>query len=482
MFAKSDQLETAFDPSNVERFIDTYAKIPAGAHRDPARKLVGVVFDQPIYLHERYMSNKTELPGLLYSLVVPQLEERYRKQHSEVEPTDAEIDDLTAKTKAGYIQSAVEQRNSLELDLSRKRQSDPSSKDDPRTLAAIKEVDDMLKRLEANDGRSHAAESLRKFKLQKHIYENYDGGRALLGGGQGLVLIDAQKQWLDERERLGEFQIASNEFRKILESYWTIDSHPGSKLIEEAELLKIFDENHRGESSSTQRLPNREKGSATGVDNSPETITSTEVVIKESSTKFPFEKVAGHIASIKQRTAVAGAVEELRKITGLDFGNGIDRESRQAWLTWWEYESSCINNAKDGVRPFVLTGVITANGKPVSGTNVRANVPFKSSSTGQYQVGETLSDSSGRYVLALGIPPFAAAEESTWKATFTVRNPPRFVPDHEPVVMTLHRQKREGTDSALNQDTREKNNDTIFAGVPVEINVKLRPGTNSPLN
>lgn len=71
MFAKPDQLETAFDPAHVDRFIETYAKIPAGAHRDPAQKLVGTLFDQPIYLHERYLANKAELPGLLYNLFVP---------------------------------------------------------------------------------------------------------------------------------------------------------------------------------------------------------------------------------------------------------------------------------------------------------------------------------------------------------------------------------------------------------------------------
>ena len=221
---------------------------------------------------------------------------------------------------------------------------------------------------------------------------------------------------------------------------------------------------------------------ATGAEGSRKSIVTLPTNSNSASQKFPFEEVAGHIASVKQQTKVAEAVEGLRRITGLDFGDGVDRESRQAWLKWWEHERSCIDNAKDGVREFVVTGVITANGKPVSGANVQAHVPSKNSPNGQFQLAQTLSDSNGRYVLALGIPSFAAAEESTWKATFTVRNPPQFVPDQEPVVMTLHRQKREGTDSAPNQDTREKNNDTIFAGVPVEMNVKLRPGTNSPLN
>jgi hypothetical protein len=218
MFAKPDQLETAFDPANVDRFIETFAKIPAGAYRDPAQKLVGTLFDQPIYLHERYLANKAELPDLLYNLFVPQLEDRFRKQHPEVEPTNVEIDALIARTKAGLIHSAIEQRKSLEAALQWQKLNDSTSSDNPQTLAAIREVDEMLKRLEVNDGRSQAAESLRKLKLQKHIYENYGGGRSLMGGSQRLVLVDAQKQWLEERERLGEFQIASNEFGKLLEA------------------------------------------------------------------------------------------------------------------------------------------------------------------------------------------------------------------------------------------------------------------------
>jgi hypothetical protein len=41
--------------------------------------------------------------------------------------------------------------------------------------------------------------------------------------------------------------------------------------------------------------------------------------------------------------------------------------------------------------------------------------------------------------------------------------------------MTLHPHDHEGTDSALTQEPRELNNDAIFTGVPVEMNLKLRP-------
>ncbi len=222
----------------VQKYVESGLAHQSNAGKATGRQL-GTVLGKPIHLHERYFANQAELPGLLYNLFVPELEERYRKQHPDVEPTDSEIDDLAESMNAGFIRSATEQRKLLEAALLRKRQADPTSAEEvPGTQAFIEQVDETLKRLKTD--RSHAAESLRKLKLQKHVYENYGGGRALKGGSQGLVLVDAQQRWFEERERLGEFQIASIELRNALNSYWTIESHPGSTLIEEADVHEII--------------------------------------------------------------------------------------------------------------------------------------------------------------------------------------------------------------------------------------------------
>ena len=289
-------------------------------------------------------------------------------------------------------------------------------------------------------------------ELNRHLYEKH-GGRVIMSPF-GAVAFDGMKMWLEEREKAGDFEITDPELKATFHKHW-IQEPAGAQFASPDQIKAAFDP------ALTDRF----------IDNLAKTIESA----KKASRTFPFDQIKGHIASIKQRTTVTEAVTELRRITGLDFGNGVDRESRQAWLKWWEHETSCIDNAKDGVREFVLTGVITANGKPVSGANVQAHVPSKTTPNGKYQLAETLSDSSGRYVLVLGFPPFATAEDSTWKATFTVRNPPRFIADQEPVVMTLYRPKREDTDVALVQDTLEKNNDSLFAGVPFAMNFTLRP-------
>jgi hypothetical protein len=80
--------------------------------------------------------------------------------------------------------------------------------------------------------------------------------------------------------------------------------------------------------------------------------------------------------------------------------------------------------------------------------------------------------------MALGIPLFATPEESTWKLSFSVRNPPRFVADQLPVTMTLHRNKAEDAGSTLGEAPLEKTNDAIFVDHPVALNFKLRPASN----
>ncbi len=231
-YASPDQIKEAFDPANTERFIENFAKIPAGAYRDPNNKLIGVVLGKPLYLHQRYRKNKLELPGLLKSLFLTPLEKHYRQQHPELEPTDAEIDYLAESTKANSIESTIAARKSLETFLRRARKVNPTAKDDPETLAAIKEFNNRLERLRVFDGRFQAAESARPFKFQKYLFDSYGGGRVLLR--PKLIAFDAQRKWVEERERLGEFQIADAELRRQFYDTWNNGAlRHGNNLIDD---------------------------------------------------------------------------------------------------------------------------------------------------------------------------------------------------------------------------------------------------------
>ena len=232
-FASPDQIKSAFDPAITDRYIENLAKIPAGAYRDPAIKIIGVVLERPLYIHDRNSSDPSQLPGLLYALVVPELEELYRKQHPDVVPTEDEIDWLAVKMKERAIRSLTEQRNALKLTLEAAQKKDPPSKGDPNTVPAIKQVDDTMKRVQEGDGRTQATALARTLKLQKHLFDHYGGGR-ILQGNQGLILLDAQKKWVEEREGLGEFQIANPELRQKLYEYWSTGAHHRSARLTDA--------------------------------------------------------------------------------------------------------------------------------------------------------------------------------------------------------------------------------------------------------
>lgn len=295
-------------------------------------------------------------------------------------------------------------------------------------------------------------------QLHRHLYEKH-GGRVTLTAF-GPVPVDALKKWFEEREQAKDFELTDPDLKATYDKLWMQIPADG-RFASPEQIKSAFD--------------------PALTDHFIETLLKNVATEHKTSRVFPVDAIKGHIASIKQRTGVAAAVAELRKITGLDYGNGVDAESRQDWLDWWDDETSNIDSAKDGVREFVLTGVITAtpNGKPIVGATVQAHVPFKGSDSGQYQLATTRADLSGRYVLALGIPQFATPEESAWDVSLSAHHLPGYVADELPVSMKLQRQTPNNTNDVTEQlqDTLERNNDTIFAGLPVAKNFKVQPVT-----
>lgn len=293
-------------------------------------------------------------------------------------------------------------------------------------------------------------------QLHRHLFEKH-GGRVILSAF-GPIPVDALKKWFEEREQAKDFELTDLDLKATYRELW-MQAPANARFASPDQIKSAFD--------------------PALTDHFIETLLKNVATSIKTSRVFPVDTIKGHIASIKQRTGVAAAVEELRKLTGLDYGNGVDADSRQAWLDWWDDETSSIDSAKDGVREFVITGVVTAtpNGKPIVGAIVQAHVPFKASASGEYQLATTRADLSGRYVLALGIPLFATPEESAWNVSFSAHHLPGYVADELSVPMKLQRQKGATTNTVTEQfqDTLEKNNDTIFAGVPIAKNFKVLP-------
>ncbi len=318
-------------------------------------------------------------------------------------------------------------------------------------------AEDLQRKIKDEKRRAMARLFVLPAELNRHLFEKH-GGRVILTPF-GPIAFDGMKKWLEEREQAGDFELTDPDLKTKFRERW-MQEPADARFASPDEIKAAFD--------------------PALTDLFIESLTKeVEATNKTSSHTFPVDEVKGHIASIKQRTKVAAAVAELHRLTGLDYGNGVDADSRQAWLEWWDDETSNIDSAKDGLREFVVTGIVasTTNGKPIVGAIVTAHVPFKASPSGKYQLATTHADLNGRYVLALGIPLFATPEESTWTTSFSAQKPPGYVADQLPVTKKLQRQKRDDTDTVTDQvqDTLEKNNDTIFAGAPIEMNLKVRP-------
>jgi hypothetical protein len=67
-----------------------------------------------------------------------------------------------------------------------------------------------------------AAWALTNWKAEKHIYENFGGGRVLVGKF-GHTAFDADRVWRETLEKQGDFQITDSELRTRFYAPWKRD-------------------------------------------------------------------------------------------------------------------------------------------------------------------------------------------------------------------------------------------------------------------
>lgn len=73
--------------------------------------------------------------------------------------------------------------------------------------------------------------------FQKHLYENYGGGRILWQQG-GSEAFDAMRNWIEARDKAKDFQVTDEKLRAQLYEYWTTHDH-GTFLIRDPERIKV---------------------------------------------------------------------------------------------------------------------------------------------------------------------------------------------------------------------------------------------------
>lgn len=223
MTASPAQIKAAFDPAITERFIEQYAKIPPGAHANFGLVLVGEVLGNPIHIPQRYIDDDQQLGEILYGLFVDRLERHYRSQHPDLEPTDAEIAAKLKVTRSNAEQAAIVYQRALASVDARLQLAEKGSTD-YRTLESEKAVAvEKLKRIQADDGRYAAKQFASQENFRRHLIHKY-GGRQDVDPGSSNGFLDAQRRWIGERERLGEFQISNPKHRATFYQHWTKSS------------------------------------------------------------------------------------------------------------------------------------------------------------------------------------------------------------------------------------------------------------------
>lgn len=142
------------------------------------KEKIGTVFSKPVYREDIKTSKDQTLERELHRLFLEPVYAKYLKENrAKIEPTDKEIDQVAA-----YFTKKM--KNDL--------------KGDPKVFARF---------------------LLSNWKLQKHFYDNYGGGR-ILWQQMGQEAFDATKTWLEAREKAGDFEVTDPKLKETMLLYW----------------------------------------------------------------------------------------------------------------------------------------------------------------------------------------------------------------------------------------------------------------------
>jgi hypothetical protein len=205
---------------------------PTDAAQVPAvREPVGQVWGKPIYRDE---VNDQTLQDLFFGPIAS----RYFEEHrNEITPTADEIR-YAAKY---FVQSHADRLNaSGDGDKLRKRLAalEQRLKNEQLSEEATAKLEREYQLLQAQLTPPNAAAAefiLNNWKLQKHLYDTFGGGR-ILWQQMGIEAFDAMHQWMKSAEAEGDFSISDGALRAKFYSYWTRDH--GSFLTSDAERIR----------------------------------------------------------------------------------------------------------------------------------------------------------------------------------------------------------------------------------------------------
>ncbi|MDB5338713.1 MAG: hypothetical protein JWN70_4332 [Planctomycetaceae bacterium] len=215
--------------------------VSAQTPADKADEQIGEVFGKPVF--RRDLGEQSKSNDRLHQLFLVPVLERYKAAHKkEIEPTKEEIDAATVvldkEAKKVGEESEPEIRKEIKAiddQLAQKDLSEAKRKELERSKSDFERLLEVNKKA---PGRRFAVFMLTSWKFQKHLYDNYGGGRVLWQQG-GTEAFDAMRKWLEAREKAGDFKITDKDLRADFYEYWTTHNH-GAFLTGDPERIKDF--------------------------------------------------------------------------------------------------------------------------------------------------------------------------------------------------------------------------------------------------
>lgn len=203
------------------------------------REQVGTVLGRPVYRDEIRTESNLPLSGELHRLFSAPVLQKYQQTHQskfaltrQETETAARYFTRNEKIRELYQNSAPRVRKKLEKIKQMLAAPDLKPEDKQKLLKRQAELQMDLE----IPGSPFARFALKQWKFQKHLYDQYGGGR-ILWQQAGLEAFDAMHNWLKAQEKQGKFQITDPELRKAFYEYWTTHNH-GAFLTDDPERIR----------------------------------------------------------------------------------------------------------------------------------------------------------------------------------------------------------------------------------------------------
>ena len=217
------------------------------------KEQIGEVLGKPVYRDEIRNGKNVRRHAELHRLFSAPVIRVYRQTHeAEITPTESEIAIATAHFDKKHRERIKGQESELrgKLKAVEEKLASKELKEEEKQQLEI-ERRTLQSKLKA-PGRFFALFVLRNWKLQRHLYDEYGGGR-ILWQQAGLEAFDATRKWLESLEKAGKFKITDPALRTVFYEYWTTQKHGAFLTDDEIRIRREFLEPEWREEPSPQK-------------------------------------------------------------------------------------------------------------------------------------------------------------------------------------------------------------------------------------